>query len=125
MAHEYVDELDALEDQHELGGLETLEIAFSPIEEQHIDDIAIFLSKVIPPECEFFTEDYLDIDVSNRRGVPIETLLEIRSRREKWKKVETRLKLLHRARSSDRKRLLEMERKIVVLEDRSQLAKRN
>jgi hypothetical protein len=115
--------LDKADEHIEFGELVQLEIAFSPIQQAHIDDLAIFLSKLIPPTCAFFTDDYLGVGDTDPNHtyvseIPFHVVTDIRARKAKWKIVKQKLNVLHRARTGDRRRLMEMERRVKELEMR-------
>jgi hypothetical protein len=95
--------------------LEQLEITCSPIQAEHIDDIAIFLSKLIPVNCKLVTED----EPGTRNYSPPSYVTEaIREWRERWEQVNQKLEVLQRAQAGNRKRMMEMEKRILEFQKR-------
>lgn len=79
--------------------LGSLSFGASPIED--VADVALYLSKVLPPSCKLACEPWLS--EAAQKVMDEDTLSTMEERRSRWREVAKLLPVLHRARADERK----------------------
>ena len=70
----------------------------SPLEEEHVDDVALYLSQILPLTCNFLLgTNFVRLSENITGGLSLETIKEIKTRRARWTDVAGKLGLLQRA----------------------------